>query len=51
MKNKDGMLGALTGNVSDPFCDVYMKDLRESSQSQEVLFKVGAVWYMQLNGW
>jgi hypothetical protein len=51
MKNKDGLLGAMTGNVSDPFCDVYLQDLRDNTTSQVAAFKVGTVWHKQPNGW
>ena len=42
MKNTDGMMGKLTGNVSDPFCEIFMKDLRDNTTTQSAEFKVRA---------
>jgi hypothetical protein len=31
LKNTDGFMGKMTGDVSDPFCVFYVKDLRANS--------------------
>jgi hypothetical protein len=43
LKNADGFMGKMTGNVSDPFCEIYLQDFRHNSQTSIAEFKVSCV--------
>ncbi len=45
LKNADGFLGKMTGNVSDPFCEIHVMDFRNNSTSERVDFKVASPGY------
>lgn len=40
LKNADGFMGKMTGNVSDPFCEIYMRDYRQNTQASIAEWKV-----------
>ena len=42
LKNADGFMGKMTGNVSDPFCEILMQDFRNNSHTTVAEFKVVA---------
>ena len=42
LKNADGFMGKMTGNVSDPFCEIFMQDFRNNSHTTVAEFKVCA---------
>lgn len=38
-------MGKMTGNVSDPFCEIHVMDFRNNSTSERVDFKVASRGY------